>query len=76
MQFYKSYNRSRYGKENYTYFMEILLESPSLFVLARTKSITSVRYVNRSLANFYVGTGYRRMYSLKFMSQDELEVIA
>ena len=76
MQFYESYNRSRYGKENYTHFMEIILESPSLFFLARTKSITSVRYANRSFPNFYVGTGYRRMYSLKFMSQDELEVIA
>ena len=56
--------------------MEIILESPSLFFLARTKSITSVRYANRSFPNFYVGTGYRQMYNLKFMSQDKLAVIA
>lgn len=76
MQFYESYTRSRYGKENYTYFMEIILESPSLFFLTRTKSITSVQYANRSFANFYVGTGYRQMSNLKFMSQDKLVVIA
>lgn len=76
MQFYESYNRSHYGKDNYTYFMEIILESPSLFVLARTKNITTVQYANRSFANFHVGTGYRQMYNLKFMSQDKLAVIA
>ena len=76
MQFYDFYASSHYGRQRYTHFMEITLESPSLFVLARTKNITTVQYASRSFANFYVGSGYRRMYNLKFMSQDKLGVTA